>query len=164
MSNDDAGGEAAMACEPHDVLQPPPDAVRIVPLSPPRARGGLSGWQQRRVADFIEMHLAETVRLPALAAIVNLSPYHFARAFKQSFGLPPHRYHLCRRIARAKALLREPDGSVTAVAVKVGFAETSSFSAAFRKLTGLTPSRYRAGLMRSPAFDARQSETWVSRY
>ena len=167
MSNDDAGGEAAMSCEPLEVFQPPtPDTVRMVPLSP-RARGGLSGWQQRRVADFIEAHLAETVRLPMLAALVRLSPYHFARAFKQSFGVPPHRYHLCRRIARAKALLREPDGSVTTVALKVGFAETSSFSAAFRKLTGLTPSRFRAGAAgraRPPVFDAGQSGSWASRY
>ena len=67
----------------------------------------------------------------------------FARAFKASFGVPPHRYHLERRILRAKELLIAPDGSVTAVALAVGFAETSSFSAAFRRLTGTTPSRYR---------------------
>lgn len=109
------------------------------------SRGGLSGWQQRRVADFIEAHLAETVRLAALAELVRLSPYHFARAFKQSFGLPPHRYHLARRMTRAKALLDEPASTVTAVALAVGFAETSSFSAAFRKLTGMPPSCYRDG-------------------
>ena len=109
-------------------------------------RGGLSGWQQKRVTDFIEAHLAEDVRLSVLAGLVELSPYHFVRAFRQSFGVPPHRYHVRRRIERAKALLQEPDTSVTAVASAVGFAETSSFSTAFRKVTGSSPRDYRRGL------------------
>lgn len=108
-------------------------------------RGGLSGWQKKRLAEFIEDHLDERVRLTALAAVADLSPYHFSRAFKQSFGLPPHRYHLNRRMVRAKALLREPASSVTTVALAVGFVETSSFSSAFRKVTGITPSDYRRG-------------------
>lgn len=108
-------------------------------------RGGLSGWQQRRVAEFIDAHLAEDVRLSAMAELVDLSPFHFARAFKQAFGVPPHRYHIGRRIERAKALLAEQDNSVTEIARAVGFAETSSFSAAFRKTTGSAPSDYRRG-------------------
>lgn len=115
---------------------------------PPRrrvvARGGLSGWQQKKVADFIEAHLAEEVSLAQMAGLVELSPYHFARAFKQSFGVPPHRYQVGRRMARAKELLAER--SVTEVALAVGFAETSSFSAAFRRNTGQAPSEYRRGL------------------
>ena len=79
-----------------------------------------------------------------LAGLVDLSPYHFARAFKRSFGVPPHRYHVGRRIERAKALLR--DRSVTEVALAVGFAETSSFSAAFRRTTRATPQDYRRTL------------------
>ena len=108
------------------------------------ALGGLSGWQQKKVADFIEDHLADTLSLRALAGLVELSPFHFARAFKQSFGVPPHRYHVSRRMERAKALLGER--SVTEVALAVGFAETSSFSAAFRKAAGCSPSEYRRGL------------------
>lgn len=65
------------------------------------ARGGLAGWQRKRVFEFIENHLAETISISALAALVQLSPYHFARAFKQTFGLPPHRYHMSRRVERA---------------------------------------------------------------
>ena len=86
------------------------------------------------------------MRLAALAGLAELSPYHFVRAFKQSFGVPPHRYHVRRRIERAKALLQEADTSVTAVASAVGFAETSSFSTAFRKVTGTSPRDYRRGL------------------
>ena len=124
------------------------ELMRLNNGSTPRGalRGGLSGWQQKRVAEFIEAHLAEDVRLSALAALADLSPYHFARAFKQTFGAPPHRYHISRRIERAKELLAAQDNSVTAVARAVGFAETSSFSTAFRKTTGIAPSEYRRGL------------------
>lgn len=110
------------------------------------SRGGLSGWQRNKVVDFIEDHLNEVVRLATLAALVSLSPYHFARAFKQSFGLPPHRYHLSRRIERAKALLAEPQRSVTEIALVLGFAETSAFSATFRKVTGASPRDWRRSL------------------
>jgi AraC family transcriptional regulator len=109
----------------------------------PRARGGLTARQQRRIAEFIEAHLAEDLPLATLARLAGLSAYHFARAFKQSFGAPPHRYHTGRRIERAKTLLQTSSRSVTEVALAVGFAETSSFSAAFRKITGRAPSNYR---------------------
>jgi AraC family transcriptional regulator len=106
-------------------------------------RGGLASWQQKRVAEFIDEHLPESVALATLAEIARLSPFHFARAFKRSFGVPPHRYHVARRITRAKSLLREPARSVTEVAFQLGFHEPSSFAAAFRKLTGVTPTQYR---------------------
>jgi AraC family transcriptional regulator len=108
------------------------------------ARGGLTGLQQKKVADFIEENLARDVKLSELAAVAELSSYHFARAFKQSFGVPPHRYHVGRRIERAKEILSSR--SVTEVALAVGFAETSSFSAAFRKMTGRTPTEFRRGI------------------
>jgi AraC family transcriptional regulator len=110
-----------------------------------RARGGLSGWQQKTVADYIEANLSEALRLIDMAHMVHLSPYHFARAFKQSFGLPPHRYHVDRRIARAKDLLADRSNSVTDIARALGFAETSSFSSTFRRVTGASPSGFRRG-------------------
>src|ERR1700704_3260497 len=106
-------------------------------------RGGLPAWQQKRVAEFIEEHLAEDVSLAALAELVDLSLYHFARAFTQSFGAPPHRYHMARRMDRAKSLLQRPALSVTQIGARIGFRETSSFTRAFRKFTGLTPTEYR---------------------
>jgi len=107
------------------------------------ARGGLATWQQRRVAEFIEEHLGDEVSLSDLARLVRLSPFHFARAFKQSFGVPPHRYHIGRRMERAKDLLGMTALSVTEIGIDIGFHETSSFTAAFRKFTGHTPSDYR---------------------
>ena len=106
-------------------------------------RGGLPMWQQKRVVEFIEEHLAEEVSLAALAELADLSLYHFARAFKQSFGAPPHRYHMARRMDHARALLQKPALSVTEIGIETGFRETSSFTRAFRKFTGLTPTEYR---------------------
>src|SRR6202011_613950 len=76
----------------------------------------------------------------------RLSPYHFCRSFKHSFGMPPHRYHANRRIEQAKRLLANRELSVTAIALDVGFSETSTFTAAFHRLTGQTPSGYRRNL------------------
>jgi AraC family transcriptional regulator len=106
-------------------------------------RGGLAGWQKKKVADYIEEHLEEEISLQELADIAQLSRYHFARAFKQSFGIPPHRYHMSRRMERAKTLLEAPARSVTEVGMMLGFAETSSFTTSFRRSVGLTPSDYR---------------------
>jgi AraC-like DNA-binding protein len=108
----------------------------------PLTRGGLASWQQRKVAEYIEANLANSIPLAALAKLVQLSPYHFCRAFKQSFGMPPHRYHMSQRIEHAKKLLVERTLSVTEIGLTLGFSETSSFSTAFRKTTGLTPTAF----------------------
>jgi AraC family transcriptional regulator len=112
----------------------------------PPMRGGLAAWQQRIVTAYIDQHLAEQVPLATLAQLVRLSPFYFCRAFKQSFGMPPHRYHINRRIDYAKTLLAKPDPSVTEIGLAVGFSETSSFTASFRKVTGLTPTSYHRSL------------------
>jgi AraC family transcriptional regulator len=112
----------------------------------PYARGGLGAWQQREVVVYIEDHLGEPISLATLAQLARLSSYHFCRAFNKSIGMPPHRYHTNRRIERAKALLEKPAVSVTDVGLALGFTEVSSFTAAFRKTTGLTPSSYRRSI------------------
>jgi AraC family transcriptional regulator len=109
-------------------------------------KGGLGIRQQRIVTSYIEEHLPEQIPLAVLADLAHLSPHHFCRAFKQSLGMPPHRYHMSRRIERAKALLADRSASVTEIALSLGFSETSSLSAAFRKSTGLTPRGYRRSL------------------
>src|SRR6195256_5581781 len=109
-----------------------------VPRNQAPARGGLAAWQQRTVAAYIEEHLAEQIPLATLAKLVRLSRYYFCRAFKQSLGLPPHRYHNKRRIEHAKVLLAKPAPSVTDIGMTIGFSETSSFTSAFRKATGQT--------------------------
>jgi AraC family transcriptional regulator len=112
----------------------------------PTIRGGLASWQQRAVTSYIEQHLAEPITLATLAELAGLSTYHFCRAFKQSFGIPPHRYHTRQRIEQAKMMLAKRIHSVTDIGLALGFSETSSFTAAFRKATGLTPTGYHRGL------------------
>jgi AraC family transcriptional regulator len=105
-------------------------------------RGGLAAWQKTRVTEYVEEHLAENVLLVELADVARLSQFHFSRAFKQSFGVPPLRYVTGQRIERAKTLLTS-DASITEIGLAVGFGETSSFTTAFRKHTGITPSAFR---------------------
>jgi AraC family transcriptional regulator len=112
-----------------------------------QVRGGLAAWQQRVVTAYIDEHLTDQISLATLAQLARLSPYHFCRAFKRSFGVPPHKYHTSRRIERAKVLLEKRPLSVTDVGLTLGFSETSSFTAAFRKATGLTPSGYHRSLV-----------------
>jgi AraC family transcriptional regulator len=115
-------------------------------LTEPPAQGGLADWQRRIVIRYIEENLADQISLAKLAELVHLSPYHFARAFKKTSGMPPRRYHMHRRIERAKMLLAEPSLSVTEIADEVGFADTSSFSVAFHSRVGLSPRAYRRSL------------------
>ena len=106
-------------------------------------RGGLAGWQKRAVLGYIEEHLGEQVCLSTLAQLARQSHHHFCRAFKQSFGVPPHQYHVQRRIEQAKLLLADRSISITDIGFTLGYSQTSSFSVAFRKNTGWTPSEYR---------------------
>jgi AraC family transcriptional regulator len=109
-------------------------------------KGGLALYHQRIVNAYIEEHLSEPISLATLAQLAHLSPYHFCRAFKQSFGMPPHRYHASRRIERAKCMLAKRSLSVTEIGLELGFCETSSFCSAFRKATGQSPTGYRRTL------------------
>jgi len=127
------------------------ELVRLTGAPPDEAlaKGGLAPWQQRAATAYIEEHLAEPISLCTLARLAGLSPYYFCRAFKRSLGLPPHRYHSNRRIEHAKLLLAQPSPSVTDIGRIVGYVETSSFTTAFHKATGLTPTAYRRTLTSS---------------
>jgi AraC family transcriptional regulator len=109
----------------------------------PASRGGLASWQKRAVIGYIEEHLDERVSLITLARLARVSQHHFCRAFKRSFGTPPQGYLLQRRIERAKVLLADRANSITDVALTLGYACNSSFTLAFRKITGQTPSEFR---------------------
>ncbi|RZK00030.1 MAG: AraC family transcriptional regulator [Novosphingobium sp.] len=79
-----------------------------------------------------------------LAAVSGVSEAHFARSFRQAFGVPPHRYLLTRRIERAKALLRDSDLAVTAIAFETGWNSLGTFGRTFRDVTGESPGEFRA--------------------
>src|SRR5580700_8976450 len=79
-----------------------------------------------------------------LARVSRVSQAHFARSFKQAFGVPPHRYLLTRRIERAMALLRETDLSITDIAFRTGWASLGTFGRTVRDVTGQSPGAIRA--------------------
>ena len=109
-------------------------------------RGGLADWQLRRVTQYMREHLAEEIGLDELAALVNLSRFHFCTAFRKATGQTPHNWLMILRIEEARRLLETPALAVTDVALAVGYQTPSSFAAAFRKLVGTTPSAYRRAL------------------
>ncbi|MFZ5558484.1 MAG: helix-turn-helix domain-containing protein [Pseudomonadota bacterium] len=108
----------------------------------PRA-GGLTPWQIKRADAVIRDRIADDLPLVELAAEVRLSPYHFARAFKVSTGLPPHRYQMTLRVERAKELLTGTRQSVTEIAHACGFASSQHMATVFRRAVGATPTEYR---------------------
>ncbi|MBR0823832.1 helix-turn-helix domain-containing protein [Bradyrhizobium liaoningense] len=114
-----------------------------MPSIQPQLKGGLAPWQQRIVTAYIEEHLNERIPIGALAQLVRLSPFHFCRVFKQSLGMPPHRYQTSRRVEHAKLLLANRAGSMTEIGLAVGFSSRSAFATAFRKATGIAPADYR---------------------
>ena len=109
-------------------------------------KGGLTPRQMQRVIDYINAHLTDELGLVELAAIAGLSPHHFGEAFKTSMGTSPHRYVIERRVQHALELLREKDHSIGEIAHAAGFSSQSHLTANFRRVTGLTPGRFRQSL------------------
>lgn len=108
-------------------------------------KGALGGVLRKRLIEFIEGTLADSIHLDDLAATAGLSAYHFSRKFKIEFGVSPHAFIVERRIERAKSLLRRKSLPLKAVAADCGFADQSHFNRIFRKVVGLTPDEYRKG-------------------
>jgi AraC-like DNA-binding protein len=105
--------------------------------------GGLSPGALRRVKDYIDGNLGTYIDLAVLANIAGLSMFHFARAFKQSEGVNPHRYLLDRRIERAENLLVKTDLPISEIAITSGFWDQSHLARHFRQRVGVSPSAYR---------------------
>ena len=110
--------------------------IRVVPPAP-LARHLL------RARDLVDGRYAEPLDLEALARAAHVSPRHFSRSFRRTFGETPHQYLLSRRLERARHLLRTTDMSVTEVCLAVGFASVGSFSATFSRRVGASPTTYR---------------------
>jgi AraC-like DNA-binding protein len=110
---------------------------------PAPSAGGLTPRALQRIREYIEEHLTENIELETLAVIAGLSKWHFARAFKQSVGTPPHCYLIQRRLQRAQELLAETDLSLAQIALQSGFSDQSHFSRRFRLFFGATPRSFR---------------------
>lgn len=104
---------------------------------------GLARWQLNRVLEFLEAHLAEDIGLEELAQLVGLSQSQFARAFKASTGLSPHKWCLHNRIKRSQEMLLNSNYSLSEIALHHGFADQSHFTKTFRRVTGTTPANWR---------------------
>jgi AraC-like DNA-binding protein len=102
-------------------------------------RGGLAPYQERRAKELMVASLDEDISLSRLATECGLSVRHFARAFRQSTGLSPHRWLIECRIERAKELLLDRRLSLTEIALICGFADQSHFTRAFTATVGISP-------------------------
>jgi transcriptional regulator GlxA family with amidase domain len=97
-----------------------------------------------RAKDRMDAASHEEWPVERLASVSGVSEAHFARSFKDAFGVPPHRYLLTRRIERAKAFLRDTDLAVTEIAFQTGWNSLGTFGRIFRDITGESPSELRA--------------------
>ena len=97
-----------------------------------------------RARDTMDRAFAQPLDVPAVARVAHVSPAHFSRQFRATFGETPHRYLQRRRVERAMELLRETDRSVTEICLDVGFNSLGTFSRVFREVVGESPSGYRA--------------------
>jgi len=120
----------------------PGDIVKPVGLHVPTRRG-LPPRALLLVREYVTTHLEDSISIQAMAAIVGLSMYHFARAFKQSEGVTPHRFVIQCRVSRAQELLAGTDLPLSEIALATGFSDQSHCSRRFRECLGVTPSRYR---------------------
>jgi AraC-like DNA-binding protein len=97
-----------------------------------------------RAKDLADARYRDPLDVPALARAAYLSPAHFSREFRRTFGETPHQYLLTRRLERAAALLRTTDRSVADICLTVGLRSVGSFTTSFGRLFGLSPTAYRA--------------------
>jgi AraC-like DNA-binding protein len=108
-----------------------------------RLAGGLTPWQERRAREFMLDHINSDADLSSIAAACGLSPGHFAKAFKQTVGLPPHRWLLKQRLVRACDLLLNTGEPLDAIALACGFADQSHMNRVFSKAIGTPPGAWR---------------------
>jgi AraC-like DNA-binding protein len=126
------------------IIQSQPRISRLGNLPIPKpstaSRAGLPPALTHRICEHIDSHLEEKLSLDELAAMAGFSVHHFARAFAQSVGVPPHSYLLQRRIEKAQHMLRDTELPLSEIALAVGFFDQSHLARHFRRLAGAPPS------------------------
>ena len=163
FGRDEALAHVCFACAEMLAAQVPGESKRIAALAQllasyliekytdaaaekPDFRGGLPIRQLRKVEDFVRGQLAEEISVEALAALVELSPFHFSRVFKKTTGMSPLQFVTRERITRAQQLIRETSRSLIEIALEVGYSSPSHFAQVFRKIVGVTPTEFRGAL------------------
>ncbi|MCC5634303.1 AraC family transcriptional regulator [Nostoc sp. CHAB 5844] len=104
---------------------------------------GLPKIKLKQAIEYIQAHLGEDLSLSDIAHEVDMSQYYFCRLFKQSTGISPYQYLIRQRLEKAKHLLRQPEKTVTSIALDCGFANQSHFARYFQKYTGISPTQFR---------------------
>jgi AraC family transcriptional regulator len=104
---------------------------------------GLSRQKLKQATEYIQAHLGENLSLSEVANELGMSQYYFCRLFKQSTGVSPHQYLIRQRVEQAKHLLKNPERSITWIALECGFANQSHFAKCFRQHTGMNPNQFR---------------------
>jgi AraC family transcriptional regulator len=112
----------------------------------PSFTGGIPIRQLRKVEDYVREQLAEEISVERLAELVELSPFHFSRVFKQTTGMSPLQFVTRERITRAQQLIRETSHSLIEIALEVGYTSPSHFAQVFRRVAGVTPTDFRSAL------------------
>ncbi|HWV51695.1 AraC family transcriptional regulator [Pseudorhodoplanes sp.] len=96
-----------------------------------------------RIVEFIDENFARPISIQELAALAEMSRYHFSRRFKRKTGVSPYVFLTIARMERARKLLLETGLSQEEIAEKVGISHVGHFRAQFRKHFGLNPSDIR---------------------
>jgi AraC family transcriptional regulator len=112
----------------------------------PDFRGGLPIRQLRKVTDYVSEHLAEEISVDTLVELVELSPFHFSRVFKQATGMSPLQFATLERVTLAQQLIRETSRSLIEIGLEVGYTSPSHFAKVFRRVTGVAPNEFRNSL------------------
>jgi AraC-like DNA-binding protein len=115
-----------------------------------RPIAALQKWRLKRVADYVEAHITEPIRLAQLAQAAGLTRMYFAAQFRAAVGKGPHEYVVRKRLERAKSLLLDPANSLADTAMSVGFQTQAHFTTVFRRYVGETPHRWRRGRVSPP--------------
>ena len=132
MIDMDAAGTSLTADQPHSERE-------VITLR----REVMAPWQARCVQGYIAANLHSTIRVMDLVRVMKYRPNRFGRVFKETFGCTPHQYIICKRIERAKSLMLMSKDTLAQIAMECGFVNQSHLSNLFRKIVGVSPSRWR---------------------
>jgi AraC family transcriptional regulator len=138
--DDERGTAEASLRRAAELLQ---EMGEMATAAPHPVRGGLAPWQIRKVTSYVEAHLDQPIRNEDLAALVRLNASHFGRAFRNSFGEPPHEYVIRRRVEHAQGLMLSTDASLSEIALNCGLADQSHLTRLFRRFAGESPRAWR---------------------
>jgi transcriptional regulator GlxA family with amidase domain len=145
--DDERGTAEASLRRAAELLQ---EMGEMATAAPQPVRGGLAPWQIRKVTSHVETHLDRPIRNEELAALVRLNSSHFGRAFRNSFGEPPHEYVIRRRVEHAQGLMLSTDASLSEIALNCGLADQSHLTRLFRRFAGESPRAWRRARIGAP--------------